>query len=172
MTHQLLKACGLYSKTSRFGTVVMTDQLLKACGLYSKTSRGAGNREYLVGYLGGMKILIFKVHDPQAAGPTHSLFFTARPPRQERPPAHDAQRGATTAAAVDESGTVWSRERRGAQVQETRPPLRRARARRGALVMPPIMSARFSKERRARPLTERYRFMISLTCEQETAHRP
>jgi hypothetical protein len=34
----------------------MTDQLLKACDLHAKTSCGPGNREYLVGYLGGVKI--------------------------------------------------------------------------------------------------------------------
>jgi hypothetical protein len=53
----------------------MTDQLLKACDLHAKTSCGPGNREYLVGYLGGVKILTFKVHDPQPDGPTHTMFY-------------------------------------------------------------------------------------------------
>ena len=34
----------------------MSDQLLKAADLYAKTSRGPGQRAYMVGYLGGVKI--------------------------------------------------------------------------------------------------------------------
>jgi hypothetical protein len=80
----------------------VSDQLLKAADLYTKASRGTGNREYLVGYLGGLKVLIFRVHDPQADGPTHTMFFTARPPRQEWPPAAEAARGQQTYQAVRE----------------------------------------------------------------------
>jgi hypothetical protein len=63
----------------------MSDQLLKACDLYTRTSRGPGNREYLVGYLGGVRVVILRIHDPQPDGPTHTLFFTARKARQDRP---------------------------------------------------------------------------------------
>ena len=61
----------------------MSDQLLKACDLYAKTSRGPGNREYWVGYLGSLKILIFRNHNAEPDGPSHALFLTPRPPRQE-----------------------------------------------------------------------------------------
>jgi hypothetical protein len=61
----------------------MTDQLLKACDLYARTSRGPGQREYWVGYLGGVRVVIFRVHDPQPDGPTHTLFFAERKPRQD-----------------------------------------------------------------------------------------
>ena len=52
----------------------MTDPLVKACDLYPRTSRGPGERTYLVGYLGGLKVLIFRNHNPAEDGPTHSLF--------------------------------------------------------------------------------------------------
>jgi hypothetical protein len=61
----------------------MNDQLLKACDLYARTSRGPGNREYLVGYLGGVRVVIFRVNNPQPDGPSHTLFFAERKPRQD-----------------------------------------------------------------------------------------
>ena len=63
----------------------MTDPLVKACDLYPRTSRGPGDRQYWVGYMGGLKVLIFRNHNPQPDGPSHALFITARPPRQEKP---------------------------------------------------------------------------------------
>jgi hypothetical protein len=59
-------------------------ELLKACDLYAKTSGGAGRREYLVGYLGGVKMFTFKVHDPQVDGPTRECRWavSVRSPRQ------------------------------------------------------------------------------------------
>jgi hypothetical protein len=62
----------------------MNDQLLKACDLYSRTSRGEGNREYWVGYLGGLKVLIFRSNNPTEDGPTHTLHLVPRLPRQEQ----------------------------------------------------------------------------------------
>ena len=59
---------------------------LKGCDLYPGTSRGPGDREYMAGYLGGLKVLIFKNHNPPPDGPSHALFITGRPPRQEKPP--------------------------------------------------------------------------------------
>ena len=56
---------------------------MKACDLYPRTGRGAGEREYWVGYLGGLKVLVFKYHNPTEDGPTHAMFLTARPPKQE-----------------------------------------------------------------------------------------
>jgi hypothetical protein len=77
----------------------MTDPLVKACDLYPRTSRGAGDREYWVGYLGGLKVLIFKNHNPQPDGPTHSLFIAARPPRQEKTADTEEHPGAPASAA-------------------------------------------------------------------------
>jgi hypothetical protein len=90
----------------------MADQLLKACDLYAKTSRGPGNREYMVGYLGGVRVVIFRVHAPQPDGPTHTMFFAERKPRPERPQAADAHRGRATAEAVQERADAWSKRQR------------------------------------------------------------
>jgi hypothetical protein len=87
----------------------VTDQLLKACDLYAKTGRGPGNREYLVGYLGGVKVLIFRVNDPQPDGPTHTMFYAERKPR---PPAHQAERGRAISEAIAERAREWSPEAR------------------------------------------------------------
>ncbi len=57
----------------------MTDPILKVCDLYAKTSRGPGERQYLVGYLGGVKVLIFRVNNTTEHGPTHTLHFVPRP---------------------------------------------------------------------------------------------
>jgi hypothetical protein len=48
--------------------------------LFSKTSRGPGNREYMVGYLGGVRVVIFRVHDPQPDCPTHTMFLRRASP--------------------------------------------------------------------------------------------
>jgi hypothetical protein len=85
----------------------MTDQLLKCCDLYRKTSRGPGNREYLVGYAGSLKVLIFRNNNATEDGPTHTLFFTERKPRPERPPAADAQRGQGTQTRMREVAAAW-----------------------------------------------------------------
>jgi hypothetical protein len=66
--------------------------MLKAAGLWSKTSVKGG--QYLTGRLGGVKVLILENRDPEPDGPTHSLFFVEAPDRrqgaQER---SDGQRG-------------------------------------------------------------------------------
>jgi hypothetical protein len=54
------------------------------------------------GALGGAKVLLFRRHNPDPDGPHWSLFVTERTHPQERLPAHDAQRGVATGAAIDE----------------------------------------------------------------------
>jgi hypothetical protein len=98
-------------------TALKPDRLLKACDLYARTSRGTGQREYLVGYLGGVKVLIFKVHDPQADGPSHTMFYAERKPRPERP-TRDAERGQAIHDAMRDIAEGWTREQRDAHVQE------------------------------------------------------
>ncbi|MCP5364939.1 MAG: hypothetical protein H6905_06910 [Hyphomicrobiales bacterium] len=54
----------------------MTDynKLINATGLWRKTS--AQGREYFVGRLGGMKVLIFENRDCHGdTDPTHQMFF-------------------------------------------------------------------------------------------------
>ena len=78
----------------------MTDPLVKACDLYPRTSRGPGTREHLVGYLGNLKMLIFRDKNPTEDGPTHALFIAARP----------AQAGPKTIAsdhASDKARNLW-----------------------------------------------------------------
>jgi hypothetical protein len=96
----------------------MSDELLKACDLYAKTSRGVGQREYMIGYMGAAKVLIFKVHDPKTDGPTHAMFFAERKPRQERRPASEAERGRATAEATQDRADAWTHQQRDAHVQE------------------------------------------------------
>jgi hypothetical protein len=76
----------------------MSDTLLKACDLFTRTSRGPGQREYLTGVMGGVQVLVFRVHDPRPNGPTHTMFYAARKPRQERP-TQAAERGTTSAVS-------------------------------------------------------------------------
>jgi hypothetical protein len=62
--------------------------MLKAAGLWSKTSAKGG--QYLTGRLGGVKVLILENRDRQNDDdPSHQLFFVEAPDRrqgaQERP---------------------------------------------------------------------------------------
>ena len=90
----------------------MSDPLVKACDLYPRTSRGPGDREYWVGYLGGLKVLVFQNHNPQPDGPSHALFLTARPPRQEK-----SQPQPSTAARDGDPG-IGSKAARDQRVTE------------------------------------------------------
>src|SRR3954468_1554651 len=65
--------------------------MLKAAGLWSKTSAKGG--QYLTGRLGGVKVLILENRDRQSDDdPSHQLFFAEAPDRcqggQERPQDH------------------------------------------------------------------------------------
>ncbi len=65
-----------------------TSTLLKAAKLWSKTSKN-GN-DYLVGRLGGVKVLVMENRDRQSENdPTHFLFFAEAPDRT----AHAGQAG-------------------------------------------------------------------------------
>jgi hypothetical protein len=78
---------------------------IPACKLWEKTS--AGGRRYLMGRLGGLRVLVFENRDRQAEGDaTHVLLFAAapdypapgaqvqqqarRPPARQPQPAHAA----------------------------------------------------------------------------------
>ena len=59
--------------------------MLKAAGLWAKTS-AKGNR-YLVGRLGGVKLLILANHDRAGeADPTHVLYFAEAPDKPRAAP--------------------------------------------------------------------------------------
>jgi hypothetical protein len=60
----------------------MSDQMMKLADAYTRTGRN-GNL-YQVAYLANLKLLIFPVHDPQPDGPSHTLFVTPRPLRQNQ----------------------------------------------------------------------------------------
>jgi hypothetical protein len=81
--------------------------MLKLADVYTRTSRN-GN-VYLTAYLGGLKLLIFPVHKPEADGPSHTAFLAPRPPSQDRP-ARDAERGVATGEAINERADTWSRD--------------------------------------------------------------
>jgi hypothetical protein len=56
--------------------------MLKAAGLWSKTSVKGG--QYLTGRLGGVKVLILENRDRKTDDdPTHSLFFVEAPDRRQ-----------------------------------------------------------------------------------------
>jgi hypothetical protein len=59
----------------------MSDQMMKLADAYTRTGRN-GNL-YQLACLSNLKLLIFPVHDPQPDGPSHTLFVTPRPPRQD-----------------------------------------------------------------------------------------
>jgi hypothetical protein len=94
----------------------MTDALSKACDLYSRTSRGPGNREYWAGYLGGIRVVIFRVNNPQPDGPTHTMFLAERKPRPER--RVEPTRGQATNEAARENAESWSPQRRTAYAEK------------------------------------------------------
>jgi hypothetical protein len=60
----------------------MADQMMKLADAYTRT--GGNGNVYQVAYLANLKLLIFPVHDPQPDGPSHTLFVTPRPPRQDQ----------------------------------------------------------------------------------------
>jgi hypothetical protein len=60
----------------------MNEPMLKAAGLWSKTSVKGG--QYLTGRLGGVKVLILENRDRKTDDdPTHSLFFVEAPDRRQ-----------------------------------------------------------------------------------------
>ena len=60
---------------------VQNETLLKAGALWAKTS--AQGKRYLVGRLGGVKVLILENRDRQDENdPTHTLFFAPGPDRR------------------------------------------------------------------------------------------
>jgi hypothetical protein len=61
----------------------MSDALLKLCDLWKRRTRK--RQPYLAGAIGGLKLLIFKCHDPGEDGPHWSVFLTARSERREQP---------------------------------------------------------------------------------------
>lgn len=52
--------------------------LLRACPLWKKTS--SKGRSYLVGRMGGVRVMVMAVREPTEKGPTHELLFTAASP--------------------------------------------------------------------------------------------
>jgi hypothetical protein len=95
--------------------------MLKAAGLWSKTSGKGG--QYLTGRLGGVKVLVMENRDRQSDDdPSHHLFFVEAADRrqggQERAQERsDGQRGAgtsrtpQTASAAHRSGFPGHRDR-------------------------------------------------------------
>src|SRR5690349_5693922 len=56
--------------------------MLKAAGLWAKTSNSG--KRYLTGRLGGVKVLILENRDRQGDNdPTHNLFFVEAPDRRQ-----------------------------------------------------------------------------------------
>ncbi len=78
-------------------------ELLKLCDLWERQRRGNNAGVYLVGALGGAKVLLFRRHNPDPDGPHWSLFLAERKPREQQQPspkprgqgAWDAVRAAT-----------------------------------------------------------------------------
>jgi hypothetical protein len=58
------------------------------------------------------------IHSPTAPPPTHTLFFTERKPKQERPPAQQAERGRQTSEASEEIAAGWSKKQRDERIKE------------------------------------------------------
>jgi hypothetical protein len=55
--------------------------MLKAAPLWSKTSAKGG--QYLIGRLGGVKVLVLENRDRQGDDPSHHLFFVEAPDRRQ-----------------------------------------------------------------------------------------
>jgi hypothetical protein len=72
---------------------MMSDQLLKLCDLWERQRRGNNAGFYLVGAIGGLKLLALGRNNPDPDGPHWTRVRAERTQRQERPPAHDAERG-------------------------------------------------------------------------------
>ena len=92
--------------------------VLKAAGLWSKTSAKGG--QYLTGRLGAMKVLILENRDRQNDDdPSHQLFFVEAPDRrqgaQERP--QDRAGGQTAAETPRTPQTPPQTHRSGVQGQ-------------------------------------------------------
>jgi hypothetical protein len=90
----------------------MNEPMLKAAGLWSKTSVKGG--QYLTGRLGGVKVLILENRDRKTDDdPTHSLFFVEAPDRRqdagERPQERSGGAGATTRTPQTPSATPPAR---------------------------------------------------------------
>jgi hypothetical protein len=94
---------------------VMTDApLIKLCELWERRRRGnTEGQPYLAGAIGGLKLLIFKRHDPGDDGPHWSVFVTARSERRDQP-----TRGQATNEAARENAESWSPQRRTAYAEK------------------------------------------------------
>ena len=65
----------------------MPDTLIKLTGMYENVSAKSGKR-YFVGYLGGVKLLMFETKDPKEGEPPWTLFIAER---QQKAPADAEQ---------------------------------------------------------------------------------
>jgi uncharacterized protein (DUF736 family) len=94
----------------------MNDQprMIRLTTLWERTSN-KGTR-YYSGFLGDCQLLLFKGDEITRPNgevvQTWKLMLQERPPRQERPPAAEAQRGRATAEASREIGAAWSKWQR------------------------------------------------------------
>jgi hypothetical protein len=78
--------------------------LIKLCDLWERRRRGnTEGQPYLAGAIGGLKLLIFKRHDPGEDGPHWSVFVTARSERRDQP-----ARGAATWDATRETAQAMA----------------------------------------------------------------
>jgi hypothetical protein len=97
---------------------VPNETLLKAGPLWAKTS-ARGNR-YLVGRLGGVKVMILENRDRQDENdPTHTLFFAPAP---ERPRQTGADTPRSTGAAPGRSSSSGGGDRPPNDRQRRRSP--------------------------------------------------
>jgi hypothetical protein len=66
-------------------------ELIRVADLWERQTR---NREpYIVGAMGGIKVLLFRRHDAPPEGPHWTLFFAPRPERRDQSPALREGRG-------------------------------------------------------------------------------
>jgi hypothetical protein len=98
----------------------MSGVLIKLASLWERERRGNPGNTYWTGRLGAAKLLVFKNHHKQGPDdPDYNVFITEpSPPRQEQPPAYEAQRGRATDQASREIGAAWSRRQQDERVQE------------------------------------------------------
>ncbi len=57
--------------------------MLRACRLWEKTS--AKGETYLVGRLGGVRVLVFRSREEGPDASTHTLMFSEAPPKKDEP---------------------------------------------------------------------------------------
>jgi hypothetical protein len=92
------------------------NRLVKLATLWERTS--AKGRQYYSGFMGDAQLLMFVgkevTRDNGEVVQTWKLFaqerdLERRPRRKEQPPAHDAERGVSTSAALSERADAWSK---------------------------------------------------------------